>query len=93
MYERVDKTQQSSMTTYTGKSVISLQNIRFWLHELTGKVFEPNESGNRHQRMMVQMQERNLILFLTKHEKHGIQKLSDLAYVVQPHSTSHLNFQ
>lgn len=56
----------------------------------TCKVFNADESTERHQRVMIQMQKGDLILLLSENEEDGVQQLDDFAHVIQPNGTCHL---
>lgn len=55
----------------------------------SGKVFEANEGTNWHKRVMIEMQERDLVLFLPQNEEYRVQELNQFAHVVSPYGTRH----
>lgn len=57
---------------------------------LTSEVLDANKTAYRHQRVMIKVQERDLILFLSQYEEHGVEQLGDFAHVVQPYGSGHL---
>lgn len=58
----------------------------------TGEELYADPAADRHHRVMVQMQERNLPVLFAQHEEHRVQQFDQFAYEIHVNGTGHLQF-